>query len=211
MTRRDFDAAAATWDQNQTRQKLAQELVSAIRAAVVFRGTETLLDFGTGTGALALGLARQVKRVVAVDSSAGMLEVLRGKLREAGLSHVEPCLWDLTTHPEPPAELSADIIVSGMALHHIADTAAFARSLWQLLVPGGRLALCDLFAEDGSFHGDNTGVEHFGFEPEELLRVFGAAGFEGLRIETATTVVRSRPEGERSYPVFLLLGSRPNA
>ncbi len=211
MTRRDFDAAAVTWDQNQTRQKLAEELLAAIQARVVFRGHELLLDFGTGTGALALGLAPRVKRVLAVDSSPGMLEVLSEKIRGSGLFQIEPCLWDLTLDPEPPRDCSSDIIVSAMALHHIADTAAFARSMWRLLVPGGRLALCDLFAEDGSFHGDNTGVEHFGFEPEELLQVFGAVGFEELRIETATTVVRSRPEGERAYPVFLLLASRPNA
>ena len=38
--------------------------------------------------------------------------------------------------------------------------------------PGGRIALVDLYQEDGSFHGDNDakGVQHFGFAPRPCRR-----------------------------------------
>jgi SAM-dependent methyltransferase len=59
-------------------------------------GCETLLDMGCGTGAIGLALAPQLKQVVGVDYSAGMLEVFTENARTAGAQNVGAiqCAWE---------------------------------------------------------------------------------------------------------------------
>src|SRR5207253_157350 len=51
--------------------------------------TATLVDFGAGTGVLALAAAAVCRRVVAVDVSAAMLAVLRQEAAQQNLHNVE--------------------------------------------------------------------------------------------------------------------------
>ena len=76
-----FDARAQTWDDDPRRRKLAESIFAALAQAVPLRAEWTALDYGAGTGLLALALAARVRRVLAVDSSAGMLAVLADKAR----------------------------------------------------------------------------------------------------------------------------------
>jgi putative AdoMet-dependent methyltransferase len=50
---------------------------------------DTLIDFGCGTGALALEAAKLCRRVVAVDVSAAMLDYTRGKAEGLGIRNLE--------------------------------------------------------------------------------------------------------------------------
>lgn len=54
----------------------------------------TVLDVGCGTGALAIPLARRVRRVTALDWSPAMLRVLRQKAREARVDNIVPVTRD---------------------------------------------------------------------------------------------------------------------
>ena len=55
-----------------------------------------VLDIGSGPGTLALPLARKVKRVTAVEPAEGMVEVLRARSGEQGLSNITvvPKRWE---------------------------------------------------------------------------------------------------------------------
>jgi hypothetical protein len=66
------------------------------------------------------------------------------------------------------------------------------------------IAIADLDEEDGSFHTEDTGVFHNGFDRNELLNFAKNAGFKNLKIQTASTVIK--PTG--NYPVFLLTGEK---
>lgn len=197
-----FEREAARWDEAPRRVALAQAVAEAIRAQVPLTGTEAALDYGCGTGLLTLALRPSVGRISGVDTSPAMLARLEAKLAEAPDTGVETVLLD-PAHPLrslPPV----DLITSSMTLHHVADLPALFADFHALLRPGGRIALADLEAEDGTFHEDPEGVVHHGFHPEALLGLLAAAGFTDLRATSATAVAK----GERSYPVFLATGRR---
>ncbi len=206
--KRDFDSAAKTWDQNDARTRMSHAIADVMIASLKLTGSETVLDYGTGTGNVALRFQPVVKQVIAADSSRGMLDVLGEKIKETGVANVSTLLLDLEKDSLNP-KLHPDVIVSAMTLHHIADTGRFAQVLHAMLPSGGRIALADLDAEGGDFHSDNTGVEHFGFDREALAQAFAEAGFPQTYFQTAYEVTRPNDAGvPKTYPIFLLLAQK---
>ena len=130
--KRDFDTAAKTWDQNDARTRMSLAIADVMIASLKLAGSETVLDYGTGTGNVALRFQPHVKRVIAADSSPGMLEVLREKLKTTGVENVTTLQLDLEKDTVDP-ELHPDVIVSAMTLHHIANTGRFAQVLHSML------------------------------------------------------------------------------
>ena len=198
-----FDARAQTWDDNPGRRRLAADLFAALERQIPLQPDWTVLDYGAGTGLLTLALAPRVRRVLAVDSSAGMLDVLAGKLSLNHVVNVDTIRADFAADPLPPGP--CHLVVSAMTLHHVADPNLLFRSFHELLAPGGTLALADLDAEDGSFHENNAGGHHYGFDRDALSRQLAAAGFADVRCTTAALIDRN----SRAYPVFLAAARRP--
>ena len=199
-----FDARAQTWDEDPRRVKLAADIFAALDRAVSLRAEMAALDYGAGTGLLALPLAARVRRVLAVDASAGMLAVLAQKARAGGCANVETRHADFAQDALPAGPF--DLVASAMTLHHVADVDLLFRKCFALLAPGGRIALADLDVEDGSFHGANAaGVHHLGFDRAALARQLAAAGFADVRFADAA---RNEKNG-RVYTVFLAVGRRP--
>jgi cyclopropane fatty-acyl-phospholipid synthase-like methyltransferase len=208
--KRDFDADAATWDQNTERLQMAMGVAQAMAGHLQLDGSEVVLDYGTGTGVVGLRLAALAKQVICADSSRGMLDVLDGKIQSSGLPNVQTLLLDLElvrAHGGLPA---LDVVVSSMAMHHIADTRALLKTFFDLLKPAGRVALADLDTEPGDFHADNTGVEHFGFDRGELAALAAEVGFAQVASSTAYRMLKTTAAGiQREFPIFLLTGRRP--
>jgi len=195
-----FRDKAADWDSRPVPAQISEGVVRAMRARVPLSPETTVLDFGAGTGLVGGGLAPFVGRIHAVDVSAAMLEQLAAK--EALRGKVTVHCQDLLAEP---LGLQVDLVVSAMAMHHVEDTAALLRALHAHLRPGGRVALADLDAEEGTFHpADAEGVFHAGFDRDALGRLLTEAGFEDVAFETAVEVEK---EG-RSYPVFLVTARR---
>jgi ubiquinone/menaquinone biosynthesis C-methylase UbiE len=207
-TKRDFDTAAKTWDQDEARLRLSNGIADAMISVLALTGSEVLLDYGTGTGTVALRFQPLVRQVIAADSSLGMLSVLEDKIRAQGLNNVRAMHLDLERDVLEASAVSPNVVVSAMALHHIADTERFAEKLFSLICPGGKLAIADLDTEAGDFHADNTGVEHFGFDRDRLSEVFSRAGFSSVRFDTAYTFQRPTKNGEKSFSIFLLSAAR---
>ena len=203
VKKRDFDKEAAAWD-TPSRLRLAGDIFAALAAEVPLSADLDVVDFGCGTGLLSLALAPRVKSVTGVDSSRGMLEALDGKIDRQGVQNARTQWLDLEAGGRLPGP--CHLLVSAMTLHHVPDVAALFTAFRGVIRPGGHLALADLDTEDGSFHGDNTGVFHFGFEREALRRLAAGAGFADVRDRPASAIEKPGPDGRmRKYPVFLLV------
>jgi ubiquinone/menaquinone biosynthesis C-methylase UbiE len=201
---RDFNKDAAQWDADPGRVKLAHEVADAIiREAKPSRNMDAL-DFGCGTGLVTLKLQPLVRTILGADSSQGMLDILEEKIRTRGIANARTCLVDYENRDCIEGR-GFHLLVSSMTLHHVPDTAGLFKQWHELLLPGGLLCFADLDAEDGSFHRDNTGVFHKGFDRKHLKELLLSAGFHDVHAATATTMTMdAEKNGKKEFPVFLI-------
>lgn len=195
-----FRDKAAEWDSQPVPVQISAGVSRALLDAVPLTPELRVMDFGAGTGLVCAHVAPRVARVLAVDVSQAMLEQLRAKPALAG--KVEVHCGDIL---DAPLAERFDLVVSAMAMHHVADTAQLCRTLYAHLRPGGRVALADLDREDGTFHPPGAeGVFHAGFDRTELGARLSEAGFSGVEFRDACVVHR---EG-KAYPIFLVTATR---
>ena len=101
-----------------------------------------MLDVCCGAGASAIPAARLVGptgRVVGVDLAERLLALARAKAEREGLSWLELRVGDVDQLAEPPASYDAVVITFG--IFFLPDMTAALRRLWDLVAPGGRLAV----------------------------------------------------------------------
>lgn len=201
---RRFDAEAATWDDDPGHERRQVAVARLIGEALDLNHRMSALDVGGGTGRLSILLADRVGSAVVTDPSAGMVQVARQRIEEAGLGErLRAVRADLTTDQLGG---SYDVVWSSMALHHVQDLDGLLRSVAALLVDGGRLAIADLDTDpDGAFHADVVGFDgHHGFDRERLTEQLASAGFANVRFVEATTI----PKGDREFSVFLCTATK---
>lgn len=134
----DFMNRAMTLGIDRLWRRTAVKMLKDMRPADV-------LDIATGTGDLALALARAFPdaRVTGVDISDGMMDVARRKAARAGLGgrisfEVADCL------ALPYADNSFDLITVAYGVRNFADIAAGYGEMQRVLRPGGRICVIEL-------------------------------------------------------------------
>lgn len=205
--KRDFDRESSSWDDNPERVRLADDIARAISEEVALTPNIDVLDFGCGTGLLTLKLQPFVRTVMGVDSSRGMLDVLRAKIERNSLPNVRTRYLDIGQGEM--LDGSYDLIVSSMTFHHIREIGSLLEQFRKVSAPAGHLCIADLDPDDGQFHSSNEGVFHFGFDRGLMRQALADAGFGEIRDRTAAEVVKpSAGGGTRLFPVFILTGRK---
>jgi ubiquinone/menaquinone biosynthesis C-methylase UbiE len=207
IERRDFDKEAATWDEVPARVKLANDITAAISDEIVLTSNMDVLDFGCGTGLLTLKLQPAVHSITGVDSSQGMIDVLKAKIDKQNLSNVRTQYLDTDTGNM--LEGSYHLIVTSMTLHHVKEIRPLLDQFYRIVAPSGYLCIADLDLDDGKFHSNNDGVFHFGFDRAVLHQYFMEAGFDDIRDRTAAEVMKPVSNGGiQPFSVFLMTGRK---
>ncbi len=200
-----FDKVALTWDENPVRMELTRNIAKGIIENLPLKSDMKVLDFGCGTGLLSFFILPYVKEVVGVDNSTKMVEVFNKKAEDNNIENAKAYKIDLENES---LNDDFDLIISSMVFHHIEDIEKILKSLYSHLKNGGYIAIADLVKEDGTFHDDNEGVVHFGFDVEELKSLFEKVGFKNVKSYVVHTVKKQRENGEREYPIFLIVGNK---
>jgi ubiquinone/menaquinone biosynthesis C-methylase UbiE len=207
IERRYFDREASTWDEVPARVKLASDVAAAVSDEIVLTSNMDVLDFGCGTGLLTLKLQPAVHSITGIDSSQGMIDVLKAKICKQNLSNVRTRYLD--TERGDILEGTYHLIVSGMTLHHVKEIRPLFDQFYRILAPSGYLCIADLDPDAGRFHDGNDGVFHFGFDRALLRQDFMEAGFEDIRDRTAAELMKPDSEGVmRPFTVFLMTGRK---
>jgi demethylmenaquinone methyltransferase/2-methoxy-6-polyprenyl-1,4-benzoquinol methylase len=103
-------------------------------------GSETIIDYGAGTGRLAIAVAERLGpegSVIAIEDSEEMFELLSQRL--AGIPRAEALLIEGDHVPLPDQQ--ADRILAADVLHHVRPDAL--SEMRRLLTPDGLLLLID--------------------------------------------------------------------
>lgn len=201
------EQALQRWDNDPARLSLTNKIAKAMLNKTAPKGTELLLDYGTGTGLIAMEFRPHVKKIVAVDSSEDMLAFLRKKLDAASITTIVPLAWSIGDDPQELPR--SDIIIVSLTLHHVMDTALAAGIFYSLLNPGGTIVVADLDPDNGESHGPEMTV-HPGFVRADLVQIFRNAGFTGIQVEDVATLTKasSKTGTVKEFPVFLMTARR---
>ncbi len=191
-----FAHKSKSWDMNSKRVQNAKGIAELIVKNIKLDKSMELMDFGAGTGLLSYFVAPFVKKIVAVDNSPSMLIEFENKCNEFSCE-TEVIEKDLSSEI---LEREVDGIISSMTIHHLEDTAALLSKLYTMLDVGGFVAIADLDSEDGSFHSDNAGVFHYGFDRVILENIAKEIGFKEIKFDLASTI--NKPH--REFTVFLM-------
>jgi ubiquinone/menaquinone biosynthesis C-methylase UbiE len=192
-----FKHKSKSWDQKSKRVLNAKAIASVITSNIELNQDMHIVDIGSGTGLLSFFLSEKVGHITGVDNSRSMLEVFRSKQDEF------LCKTDLieTDIESLDKNLQFDGVVSSMTIHHVQDIEGLFYNLFDITKSGGFIALADLRSEDGSFHSDNEGVFHFGFDTKVLEKIAYRAGFKDIQIYNAGKIKKPH----REFEIFSLI------
>ena len=145
---------------------------------------ERVLDLGSGGGIDVLLSARRVGPsgfAYGVDMTDEMLTLARANAAKAGAANVEFLKGEIEALPLPGA--SVDVVISNCVINLSTDKPAVLAEMFRVLVPGGRIGITDVVAEDhltaadraaaGSYVGCIAGA----LSRAEYLDGLAAAGF----------------------------------
>jgi len=202
-----FSQKAAGWDTIERIQR-AKKIAEEISNTIPLKRNYLALEFGCGTGLVSFNLMDQLMHITLTDTSEGMIDVLRHKIKAHHATNMDALLGDINEHPElVPAKLN--LIYSSMVMHHIDDTESTLTNFYNLLNDQGYLCIIDLVEEDGSFHKSEVDFHgHNGFNQEELIQLLINIGFQDVSTHVFYQDTKRNVSENIEYSLFIMVGRK---
>src|SRR3984893_13467783 len=156
----------------------------------------TVADLGAGEGKLAQLLAKNARKVIAVDNSPKMVEFGSELARKHGYKNLEYRLGDLEN--PPITKESVDLAFFSQALHHAIRPERALSSAHRMLKKGGRVIILDLLSHQFEKARDLYADHWLGFSEIELHELLENAGFRQVDVR----VVAREKESPHFQTVF---------
>jgi ubiquinone/menaquinone biosynthesis C-methylase UbiE/DNA-binding transcriptional ArsR family regulator len=194
-TRAFFAGAAEHWD--ELRRGFEHPDLKAAALAALVDDRLSVVDIGTGTGALLPLLAGVGAQVAAVDLSAEMLAKARLFCARAGLRGVHFERADVQALPFPAEAF--DAAFCAMALHHVSRPAAAMREMARVVRSRGRVVVIGFVRHNLTWVRQKLAHQWLGFAREEIEDLFRGAGLRphGYLVSRQSHARGERPEGGR--------------
>lgn len=170
------------------------------------RNPRRILDLATGTGDLALALARRLKqaRILAVDPSPGMLLRARTKIVRKGLEGRITLDTGSAEHLSAIPDAAFDAVTVAFGVRNFEDMRAGLLEMKRVLEPGGQLVILEF-----STPSDPLIRRLYRWYAHTVLpRIGGAVSKERSAYEYLPASVDEFPGPERFLPLLEELGFR---
>jgi ArsR family transcriptional regulator len=187
-TRAWFDSVGPEWD--ALRKAFNDDVLRAHAIARLVPPGLRVADVGTGTGILAIELARLGLRVIAIDHSDAMLEAARRKLEAEAVTGVELRRGEIAALPLRDAEV--DAALAHMVLHYLPSPADGIREMARVVQPEGRIVVVDFVSHELDWMRQELGVLWLGFDVEDVRRWLTDARLADVQIDAIATSARGR-------------------
>lgn len=126
----------------------SDRLVELATAGIALDSESLAIDVACGPGTFTRPFASRVRRAIGVDLTPAMIEKARAEAARAGITNIEFIRGDI--YALPFAEGVASIVACGYAFHHMQEPARALVEMARVLRPGGRVAIVDIIAAEGS-------------------------------------------------------------
>jgi ubiquinone/menaquinone biosynthesis C-methylase UbiE/DNA-binding transcriptional ArsR family regulator len=199
-TRAFFDSVAGRLGKDYVPGKSFKSLAEALLRLVP---PMTIADLGAGEGSSALLLAPRAKRVIAVDSSAKMIEVGRELAARYGVTNIDYRLGDMEEIPTDSA--SVDLVFFSQSLHHAPHPDRALGEAARILRPGGRVVILDLLKHRFEEARDLYADEWLGFSESDLESMLANAGFSAIE-----TSIVDKELAAPHFQTLLAVATKPN-
>jgi len=176
-----FDAVGPEWD--ALRKVFNDDILRARAISRLIDPRLRVVDVGTGTGILALELAKLGVGVIGVDNSRRMLEAAESKFAEAGVSGIE--LRRGEAHRLPLEDDEVDGSFAHMVLHYLPSPGDAVREMARVVKPGGSIVVVDFVRHEQEWMRQELGVVWLGFTPGEIDEWFLGAGLSRPLVEVS--------------------------
>src|SRR5881275_243170 len=144
----------------------------------------TVADLGAGEGTLAQLLAKNARKVIAVDNSPKMVEFASHLAKKHGFRNIEYRLGDMQ---EPPiAKNSVDLAIFSQALHHAPRPERAIKSAHSILRKNGRIVILDLLNHSFERARELYADHWLGFSEVQLHQFLENTGFKNIDVRVVT-------------------------
>ncbi len=157
-----FSSAASKWD--RMRAELFGHRVDAWAFAAALPCNAVVGDLGCGTGAFSQTVAPWVEQVIAVDSSAAMMQSARKRFKD--LTNIDLRRGELTDLPIENETLTHAILI--LVLPYLASPETVFQEAWRVTKPGGKLIVVDMVPHDRSEYREELGHSWQGFPADQI-------------------------------------------
>lgn len=166
-----WDDIRQTFFSDHIREKMCEK-------AQVKEGS-TAVDIGAGTGFVTQELLSRKLRVIAIDQSREMLDVLERKFGSGG----EIICLQADAYKLPLESESVDYVMANMFLHHVENPGQAIAEMTRILRPGGKLVIVDLNRHDYEFLRKEQFDVWLGFDWSDIHGWFSNANLSNINIE----------------------------
>ena len=180
-TREYFDELAGKFGRSYCPGRSWQALAHAL---ITLLPPLTVADLGAGEGTLSQLLAKNARKVIAIDNSPKMVEFGSQLAKKHGFKNLEYRLGDIE---DPPiANNGVDLAILSQALHHAIHPQRAIAAAHRILKRGGRLVILDLLSHRFERARELYADHWLGFSEVQLHQFLEKNGFREIEVSVVS-------------------------
>jgi ArsR family transcriptional regulator len=176
-----FDELAGKFGRSYVPGRSWQALAHALIPLIV---PGVIVDLGAGEGTLSQMLAKNARKVIAIDNSPKMVEFGSQLARAHGFKNLEYRLGDI--EDPPVTKNSVDLAILSQALHHAIHPERAIAAAHTMLRRGGRLVVLDLLSHRFDKARELYADHWLGFSEVQLHQWLEKAGFHDIEVSVVS-------------------------